>query len=218
MLRRLFGQDEQIQAFDSAAPQGLGRALAVLIRKAYPAAREVCEQIAAPEEDRDIRGDIRRTIIEGSLATLVPRFAGLSVRPVPNSIGSATHREVTFGEVILAVSHTPHPAAPLRDARFRDTLASDQTGLFAEYEEMPSTASSLFAVLVHGSPRPFALAPTFMRIVFPVVGGAHGSGINLYARYPELKPRVDRPTFGLNEPFLRPDIDLGEEGQDGTAT
>lgn len=212
----LYGQDAQIEAFDSAAPRGLVRALGSLVRRAYPAARDFCEQIAAPEEDRDIRGDVRRTIIEGSLATLVARFPGVSVRPVPNRFGSANHREVAFGDVILAVSHTQHPAAPLRDARFRDTLAADQSGLFAEYDEAPSAAATLFAVLVHGSPRPFDLAPTFMRIVFPLVGGAHGSGIDLYDRYPELKPRVDRPTFGFNEPFLRPDIDLGEEGQEGT--
>jgi|GEM_PF-5533988 len=214
MTGRLFGETAQIQAFDRAAPTGLDRALAALVKRAYLDARDFCEQITGPEQDRDLRGDVKRAIVEAGLGPVASRFAGVVARTVPNERDSANHQELSFENVILTVSRTPFAMAALPEAKFRDTLASQQQGLFREYDAEPDASTGLFAVLVHGSPHPFDLVPTFLRIVFPTLGGVHGAGIDLYERHPALKPQPStRPTFGLNGPRLRPGVDVVGEGE-----
>lgn len=218
-MYRIIGEPGLIEAFDQQAPPKLDYALGVLIRRAYPTARDFCEQIAAPEEDHDLRGHVRRTIIEGALRSLPPQFPGIVERPAPNFTGTQNHREIGFGSFILTVSHTEHALAPLPEARFRDTLAWPQAGFFREFDGWePDENGNLYAVVVHGSPRPSDLAPSFLNIVFPLPGGFHRYGIDLYARYPALRPQPQqRPIFGQAEPELRTDLELpGEEGASGT--
>lgn len=217
-MDRIVGESGLIAAFDQQAPPKLDLALGVLVRRAYPTARDFCEQIAAPEEDHDLRGHVRRTIIEGALRSLPPRFSGIVERAAPNFTGTQNHREIGFDAFVLTLSHTQHALAPLPDARFRDTLAWPQAGLFREFDGWESDENgNLYAVVVHGSPRPSDLAPSFLNIVFPLPGGNHGYGIDLYARYPALRPKPwQRPIFGQAEPELRDDLELpGEEGETG---
>lgn len=218
-MSAISGEPRLIAVFEEQAPDGLDRALAAIVRRAYPEARAFCEQLAAPEEDRDLRGHVKRAIIEGALRTIPVRFLGVIERPVGNATDSQNHRELSFGDFTMTISHTQHALARLPDARFRDTLARPQAGFFPELDIVgPPRDGNLYSVLVHGSPRPSDLAPTFLHIVFPLPGGLHGLGIDLYARYPALRPQPKhRPTFGEAEPELRTDIDLpGEEGQTGS--
>jgi hypothetical protein len=207
-----------IRAFDTASPAGLTLAIATLVRRAYPAAREECERIAAPLEDHNLRGYVKRAIIEGALLPLPVRFPSVVVRPASNLFGSWHHRELHLGDDwVMTFSHTEHVRDPLPQANFRDNLAARQAGLFEEFDEEQPSPGRLYAVVVHGSPRPTDLAPSFINIVFPRLGGAHGVGINLYDRHPGLRPKL-RPGYAIGQPLPELlEVDIPKEGTEGNA-
>jgi hypothetical protein len=206
-----------IREFDQAAPDGFTLAIATLVRRAYPAAREWCEKIAAPLEDHNLRGYAKRAIIEGALLPLPVRFPNVTVRPASNANSSWHHRELTIGDDwVMTFSHSQHVRDQLPPADFRDSLAADQSGFFAEYDARPLTDGRYYAVVVHGSPRPTDLVPGFLNIVFPRQGGVHGVGIDLYDRHPGLRPKLRRDfTIGQSPELL--DFEMPEEGTEGGA-
>jgi hypothetical protein len=219
MASFLEGEAECIRYFDERAPRGLDLALLRLVLTAYPKAKDICESITAREEDRDLRGHVRRALLDGSLPTLIGRFP-VSVLPMPNATDTQVHREVRFEDVVITVSHLRKPRERLRDSRFRDTLARPPRPLFPEPDDIWSGSDlRLFAVLIHGSPSPFDVAPDFANIVFPTEGGWHGLGIDLLSRYPAQAPRPTTALeFGKPSPALRTDIELptDEEAIDKT--
>lgn len=211
----LDGDAECARYFDERVPAGLDLALLRLVLLAYPKAKDICEQITAREEDRDLRGHVRRAVLDGSLASLVARFP-VDVVPTPNATATQVHREIRFDGVVITASHLRDPRESLRESQFRDTLARPQTPLFPDLDDyLLWTDRLLFAVLAHGSPSPFDAVPDFVRIVFPSLGGRHGLGIDLLARYPAFAPKPTAALeFGKPKPQLRTDIELPSDAEE----
>ncbi len=219
----LRSEDERIQFFDDCVPPGIDRELGLIVVEAFRAAADFCEPRYDPKDSHDFRGYMRRAEIESHLSRVVALSPGLVlVSKPPNINGTWFHTEVRSGPVIITSSRVDFPGCPIRQARFRYSLAqSCQLNLFTDNEDngIPEDAA-LYAVLIYGKHPERVDAPGFAKIVFPLPDGRYAHGIDLLLRYPDLRHSVsDVPAETIMSPTaitLRPQVRLRTQQEDGS--
>ena len=132
-------------------------------RDAYDECRSRPREVA-----RDLRGHLRRALIEERWPIVAQRFAdeGITVRYRPNHTRTSFYAELRFGRVILTQSYVESPETIIRRAEYRSTLARpNQPDLFCE-NPPPLPTDPLYAILIHGEDSK-QHNPYFADIVFP---------------------------------------------------
>jgi hypothetical protein len=213
--------------FLAATPQGLLERVLLVLHNAYLVAFDQTYARFSEPVGHDFVGYHRRAIIEDALGAIPAAVSGVTATFELNVTGGASHCELSYANVVLTESKIEKPTASIQEARFRESLAERMSpGLFDSPAPLP-LGTQLWGVIAHGPGDPKDRTAGFARIVFPDRNGNHAGmpSIDLYARYPQLRPTMrDLPDIQLApraqpdadepKPRLRPDITEAPTGSD----
>jgi hypothetical protein len=112
---------------------------------------------------------IRRARIEENIRRIAQEFVELAADVEENSAQNAFHTVIysaTRGTT-LTISATKGPRKMVRDARFRETLATtSQLELFSS-SQTPVEGTSLYGIILHGADELDPSRPAYVRLGFP---------------------------------------------------
>ena len=134
---------------------------------AYPEAAKICGEHLLRDQAHDVRGHLRRGLVERNFKNYGRRLTGAVVRQERNRIGSSNHVVIEIGGIRLTQSQADGPNDVVQHADFRETYAeASQIDLFDGRVSDESGSKTLFAMLLHG-PSTNPKQPRFIAIVFP---------------------------------------------------
>lgn len=160
-----------------------------IIIENYAFAADMAEERWGRGEMHDALAPFRRADIETALLSLRGIFPGqVWVEEVANSTGNAFHREVYVGRVAITESKVESANGPIREARFRETLArASQTSMDLLGDEVPpSPTARLWSCFVH-MPSGRLDVPEFVRVAFPFPDGTWDHSVSLFDLTPWLQ-------------------------------
>jgi hypothetical protein len=168
-----------------------------IIIENYGITADIAEERWGRDEMHDALAPFRRAEIETALLSLRGIAPGrVQVDSVSNAMRNAYHREVYVGRVAITQSKVDAPHGPIREARFRVTLAmrSQQSFDLLGDEPEPRPDALLWASFVHmPSDRPDL--PAFIRVAFPFPDGSWEHSVDLYALVPSLGGYAESQTL-----------------------
>lgn len=172
--------------FDRSFP---ARAQADLTRMLFETRSAVIRETAwleAPEL-HDALPIFWRASVEQSIRAVAERHPQIDASAEWNAGRTSFHTELRIGRILLTASQVPTPFSPVRDARFRDTLAEASQLSMLNSKKPPPKEGFLYALLLYGSNDDLRTAPAFARIQFPLPDGKYvGVGIDLFIRFPNV--------------------------------
>jgi hypothetical protein len=160
-----------------------------IIIETYGISADFAEERWDRGEMHDALASFRRAEVETTLLSLRGIFPGqVAVESVPNALQNAYHREVYCGRVAVTQSKVEAEKGPIREARFRATLAHSSQLNFnlLREDDHQRTDVRLWACFVH-MPSSRVDLPAFIRIAFPFPDGTWEHSINLYDEVPSLR-------------------------------
>lgn len=154
--------------FRRSFPPDVLHGFARCVWAAYADAHKICSDHLLRDQAHDVRGHLRRAVIERNWKNYARRIPDARVHQESNAIGSSRHVVVELGGVALTQSLAEGPNDIIQKARFRDTYAeASQIDLFAvpgHSKRRPD--AKLYAMFLHGASDNPA-QPRFMSVVFP---------------------------------------------------
>jgi hypothetical protein len=175
--------------YRAEVPEEVTEQIGRIIIENYGIAADIAEERWGREEMHDALASFRRAEIETALRALRGVFPGIvAVEPSPNATANAFHREVYVGRVTLTQSKVEARRGPIREARFRETLAQrSQISLnLLGDDPNPVRDARLWSCFVH-MPSDRADVPAFVRLAFPLPDGSWEHDVDLYALAPRLR-------------------------------
>jgi hypothetical protein len=179
--------------FLSVVDDRLLRRVTEIVRIAYPAAFDQARAEFRGPVAHDYVGYRRRAIIENAFGALGGLFSDLQIEDVPNVGGGANHCELRSRRIVITQSKIDKEGGAIHEARFRSELGTlTDPGLFYNPVRLASEEVPLWAAIVHGPGSPRDRTAGFIKAVFPDENGVHTGrpSIDLYSRYPDLRPSV----------------------------
>lgn len=175
--------------YRAQVPEGVTEHIGRMIVEQYGVTADIAEERWGRDEMHDALPIFRRAEIETSLVTLRGLFPGVvGVESVPNVVANAFHREVYCGDVAITQSKVEAAKGPIRDARFRATLAQRSQMSFdlLHDESAPPVDARLWACFTH-MPSDRLDVPAFVRVAFPLADGSIEHDVDLYDLVPGLR-------------------------------
>ncbi len=175
--------------YRSEVPPEVSEKIGRIIIETYGIAHDVAEERWGEGEMHDALAGFRRAEIETALTALRGIFPGqVTVELLPNVIRNANHREVYCGGVAITQSKVESKEGPIREARFRETLAQRSQLSFDLLgdEPQPLPDARLWACFVH-MPSDRLDIPAFVRVAFPLPDGSWEHSVNLDDLVPDLR-------------------------------
>jgi hypothetical protein len=176
--------------YQTDVPDVVTERIGRVIIETYGVAADFAEERWDRDEVHDALASFRRAELETTLLSLRGVFPGLvSVESVPNAVGNAYHREVYCGRVAATQSKVEAEKGPIREARFRATLArSSQLSLrLLPEQDEPAPDTRLWACFVHMPSDRRVDVPAFIRVAFPFPDGSWEHSVDLYELAPALR-------------------------------
>lgn len=174
-------------------PTQVTDAIGRTIIEQYGIAADIAEERWGADEMHDALPIFRRAEIETGLRRLRGMFAGqVGVEAVPNVLANAYHREIYAGSVVITQQKVEGPKQPIRDARFRSTLARRSQLSFDLFDDeyIPTADARLWACFIH-MPSSRVDRPAFVRVAFPLPDGTFEHDVDLYDLDPDLRGYTD---------------------------
>lgn len=185
--------------FRRSFPPDVLQGFARCVWAAYTDAHKICSDHLLRDQAHDVRGHLRRALIERNWKNYARRVPGAQVHQESNTIGSSRHIVVELEGVRLTQSLADGPNDIIQKARFRDTYAeASQIDLFTVPEQRKQRPDAkLYAMFLHGASDNPA-QPRFMSIVFPTREGdayIYEATVNVLGECSDLAQsiRADRP-------------------------
>ena len=164
---------------------------------AYPEAQSICSRYLLRDQIHDVRGHIRRGLVERNWKNYGRRIPNATVHQEANSVGSSKHVVIEIGDVMLTQSLADGPHDIIQKANFRETYAeASQLEMFADpgAVKRAQQAGKLYAMFLHGaSDNP--KQPRFMAIVFPTKdcdAYVYDATINVLGMFDDLAQSIRR--------------------------
>lgn len=178
--------------YRAEVPREVTKAIGELIIERYCLAADEAEMRWLRAEAIDATATVRRADIETGLARLRGLFPNLvQVESVLNGPRTARHREVYCAGWAITQSKIEQPRGPIRQADFRDTLASDsQMTMYAMLdpaEVVENRTGRPWACVTHMPADRHPEEPGILQVAFPLQSGLWEDYIDLYFEIPELR-------------------------------
>lgn len=179
--------------YRAEVPSPVSEHVGRIIIEQYAIAADMAEERWDAGEVHDTLAVFRRAEIETALLSLRGIFPGtVSVESVPNASANAYHREIYSGKVAITQSKVESSKGPIREARFRETLAVRSQISFDWFgdEQKPRADARLWACYVH-MPSMRLDRPEFVRVAFPLPDGSWEHSLSLDDLVPNLRGYAD---------------------------
>jgi hypothetical protein len=140
-----------------------------VILKGYNDAADEAETKYESEQAHDVRGHIRRVMIDGLLKNIPSRHIDIKAFVESNNTRSAYHVLLRCGQIALTQSLVISPRIMVSPSRFRETYARNYQLPFDSLDNHTQVdpSNGIYAIIIHAPIRTHPKWPRFVHAVFP---------------------------------------------------